>query len=428
MEKQEKRIRELEELVARLEARLTLYENAHTPPSKKSFPEKEDKNVSGRLGRPPGFEGCTRKQPKPDRTVVAFKKECDYCHSTLGEPMGFVTKIIEEIPKPQPITVTEFQLACYSCPHCGKQSVAEDEDCPKEGVFGNRTMAQVSLLKYCGRLPCKLVCKAMERDFGLVFTPSTVLSINERVASALEPEYNRVLKRIRSAPVLNVDETSFRVHGVNYWLWVFATPTDVIIVIRASRSKKVLEEVLGKTFGGVIVCDGWKTYSNFTQKLQRCWAHLLREAKFVARQEASAKPLQDFLKKLYYKLVKGLESNPIFEDRLRLYKSASNALECLVKQKWKGIETKELIELIRNGLKHWLTFVLIPRVEPTNNRAERALREHVVIRKIIGSLRTPKGVHSHEVITSVLHTWRLQSPEKESELRERLAQAIKEAK
>jgi hypothetical protein len=49
----------------------------------------------------------------------------------------------------------------------------------------------------------------------------------------------------------------------------------LLVVIRKSRGKKVLEEILGKEPGGVNGTDGWRAYS--WMKLQRCWAHLLRE-------------------------------------------------------------------------------------------------------------------------------------------------------
>jgi len=51
-----------------------------------------------------------------------------------------------------------------------------------------------------------------------------------------------------------------------------------LIVIRRSRGKKVLREILGESFGGVVVCDGWRSYPNYTSRIQRCSAHLLREA------------------------------------------------------------------------------------------------------------------------------------------------------
>jgi len=43
--------------IAELEARLAMYDNAHTPPSLKRYPDKRKPESSGRLGRPPGYEG-----------------------------------------------------------------------------------------------------------------------------------------------------------------------------------------------------------------------------------------------------------------------------------------------------------------------------------------------------------------------------------
>lgn len=66
-------------------------------------------------------------------------------------------------------------------------------------------------------------------------------------------------------------------------------PTDNII--RKSRGKKVLEETLGKDFEGFLVCDGWKSYPNFTRRIQRDWAHMFREAKCLAEDVREAEPL-----------------------------------------------------------------------------------------------------------------------------------------
>ncbi len=409
----------------KLEARLDIYENAHTPSSKKLFPERKPRDEpSGRLGRPPGYEGSTRATPKPDKQIVVLKEKCDACGTPLSEPAGFSTRVIEEIPEPRPVQVVEYKLGFYVCPHCGKQNVAEHEDCPREGVLGHRALSQVALLKYEGRLPCKLVCTALERDYGLRITPATVLAVNARVANGLQNEYNAILQRVRLAPILYVDETSFRVGGVNYWLWAFTTPTETLAVIRSSRGKKVLREILND-FAGIIVCDGWKTYSNFTNRLQRCWAHLLREAKYVAEFEEEAVPLLAALRKMYAQLVKELSANPSFEKRLWLFRNARQALRYWLSKHWKTMRVRKFVEKIRNGFKHWFTFVLIPGVEPTNNRAERALREHVVIRKIIGTLRNEKGVHAHEVITSVLTSWRQQAATENTDLRERLVDALR---
>ena len=414
---------DLRKLVTKLEARLAVYENANVPSSQKRFPEKREEHSTRKPGRPPGFQGSTRITSKPDKTIIALADQCSECNAPLAEPIGFVTKTIEEIPEPQPVIVTEFQLAHYICTACGGKTTAIHPDCPEQGVFGQRLQAQVALLKYVGRLPCKLVCQALQRDYGLLITPATVLAINSRVANALEQEYALILQRIRLAKVLYVDETSFHVGGVNYWLWIFTTTSETFVVIRQSRSKKVLNEIL-RGFDGVIVCDGWKTYSNFTSNIQRCWAHLLREAEYAAGQVEEAKQLYKALRKLYWKLVNALKSSPPPEKRLRLKRNALKTIERLLAKQWKEWRTLKVAGYLRNGLKHWFTFVVVAGVEPTNNRAERALREHVVIRKIIGTLRSASGVRDHEVITSVLATWRLEAPKAEHELRQKLAQKL----
>ena len=66
---------------------------------------------------------------------------------------------------------------------------------------------------------------------------------------------------------------------------------------------------------------------------------------------------------------------------------------------------KNLIGKIGNGFEDWFTFVIHPDVEPTNNRAERALCEHVVQQNIVGTLRNRKGTSIHERIMTVLTTW-----------------------
>ncbi|MBI4210394.1 MAG: transposase, partial [Candidatus Diapherotrites archaeon] len=54
---------------------------------------------------------------------------------------------------------------------------------------------------------------------------------------------------------------------------------------------------------------------------------------------------------------------------------------------------------------HWFTFILHPEIEPTNNRAERGIRETVVQRKIYGCLRNQIGTRNHDVLTSLIATW-----------------------
>ena len=246
------------------------------------------------------------------------------------------------------------------------------------------------------------------RLHGLNLSPATIFDLTRRAADAVQSQYDAILNRIREASILYVDETSIKVQGEMHWIWTFTTPSETFVVIRKSRGMKVLLEVLTRRFKGIIVCDGWKPYAKFTKRLQRCWAHLLRESKDLAEKIEEALPLHEALKELYESLTKALENVPPPEVRWELWLQAQETLQRLIGIEYASEKMRKLIGKISNGFEFWLTFVIHPGVEPTNNRAERALREHVVLGKILGTLRNGKGTSIHERIMTALATWEQQ--------------------
>jgi transposase len=407
-EQLKREIKLLKEYIKELEARLAKYENAHTPPSlRRGRIYKKERNGGdlGKPGRKIGHEGVTRPQAKPDRQVAVTTDRCPDCGTELGAPIRIESKIIEELPEPQPIVVTEYRIAHYTCPSCHREVAAVDPDCPSEGRFGNNTIAQTTLLKYEDRLPHRKIQNAMGRIFGLNISPATILDLTRRASDAVQSQYDSILNRIRDAPILYVDETSIDVQGKLHWIWTFTTPSETFFVIRKSRGMKVLLEVLTERFKGIIVCDGWKSYPKFTKCLQRCWAHLLRESKDLAGKIEEAVPLHNALKELYEELNSKLENDPPPEVRWDLWNAAQATLQYWIQKEYTSEKVRKLIGKISNGFEYWFTFIVHPGVEPTNNRAERALREHVVLRKIVGTLRNGKGTLIHESIMTVLATW-----------------------
>ena len=75
-------------------------------------------------------------------------------------------------------------------------------------------------------------------------------------------------------------------------------------------------------------------------------------------------------------------------------------MEELVSAFSKFKELKKPLTYIRNGLGHWYTCLLYPGMEPTNNLSEQVIREHVLIEKIIGTFRSPKGAEYYQYIAS----------------------------
>ena len=60
----------------------------------------------------------------------------------------------------------------------------------------------------------------------------------------------------------------------------------MVFHIDPSRSSDVLKAILGEKFAGKISCDFFSAYQKYSKKyqvgLQLCWAHLIREVKYIS--------------------------------------------------------------------------------------------------------------------------------------------------
>ena len=402
----EKLLKRIEEL----EKKLLAYENANTPSSKIRFPPRIINDNKQSPGQKIGHLGITRTKSNPTMTIEVVEENCPHCRARLGKPFKTTSKIIEEIPKPQPIEVTEYKINHYLCPKCKKEIIAK-APIPEKSNFGGNAMAHITLLKFEDRLPLRKVCSTMRRQFNFPISSGTVFEITDKVSEVLSPVYHKIITSLRRSSSVNIDETEIRVGGLNYHLWVFATKHFTLYVIRKSRGKSVIEEVLGKSYKGVIGCDGWTSYASYSTNLQRCWAHLLREAKYLAEEHISAKYLYAGLKGIYEKAI---EKKPPSKNSLLL------ELNQWIDYAESYRELRKFATKISNGIEYWFTFLENKGVEPTNNRAERALRELIVQRKIIGTLRNDKGAKIMERITSCIATWKQQGLNTFSELKAQL--------
>lgn len=402
----ENKIKRLIEMNEMLSRRLAVYENPHTPPSRQLFKRPPSGGEKGTPGQKEGHPGTTRPTPEPTEHKEATMKNCPHCLSSLGKSKGIIHRIITDIPEPQPVKVTDYILHVYDCPKCHEEIVADHPDLPKEGDFGKNILAQTTLMKYQDRLPHRKIQEALNRQFDLEISPGAIFDFTRRTSVSLIGIYNIILDSIRGADIVHVDETGLKVDGKNYWVWVFTTEKETFYVVRKSRATKVLEEVLTRRFRGIVVCDGWKAYPSFIKRLQRCWAHLLRESRALADKVKEAIPLNKALLALFHRLKAFIEGDHTPAERKRAWYQARYELRTILRQRYWFKSTKKFVAKIRNGLDYWFTFLLHPGVEPTNNRAERAIRETVVQRKIFGTLRNEKGTRIFEVLSTVLATWK----------------------
>lgn len=391
---------------AELKARLRAYENAHTPPSlsKKKRPPRES---SGRLGAPKGHPKYDRPEPEPTQTVEHKADTCPHCKHKLKQPHRIERRLIEEIPEPQPVEVTEHLIYHYKCPHCNKE-VTPEHNLPK-GSFGPNLETHVVLLKYADRLPLRKVSESLERQHRVNITNPGILRITNRSSKQLHTEYWKQVLLLRGSKAVYVDETEIKVSRKTYWIWVFVGEQQTIIVIRKSRSKRVLQEILGEHFQGTICCDGWSAYKQYSSNLQRCWAHALRESHELHEKYDNFTTFHNNLKQMYKIIQKTRTKPPPSKKRQSLREKLEQRMKHMIDAMDSHKHFAKFATKLKNGLPYWFTCITNLLVEPTNNIAERALRELIVQRKIMGCLRRPKGAKIMETIHTMLATWKQQN-------------------
>ena len=413
--------------IKELRKRLAVYENPHTPPSARKVKKKREQKglekKKKKRGAPKGHRGATRPTPEPDRYVGVFADRCEKCGSADLMEVDVDSKVVEDlIHHLQQVRAVQFDRSVVRCRDCGHEFTAKHEGCPREGRFGVNLLVYVTMLKFMLRGVLRRICGFARHVNGFDITPKGVHDMLMRVGGACQSEYQRTLERVRAARWKYVDETGFKVNGKKWWLWIFRTTRDVLVVIRPSRSRKVLEEILGARIAGAGVSDGWRAYGAF-QVLQRCWAHLLREVD-AYKDEPGGEELSRLIHRKFKKLRAFLGRDPPMTERKRMKKHWDAEMAKLVEEFAGYEELQKPLTYIRNGLGCWYTCLLYPGMEPTNNLGEQAMREHVIMRKIIGTFRSEKGAENYQYIASLLATWHLQGKDVYKELEELLRREL----
>lgn len=274
---------------------------------------------------------------------------------------------------------------------------------PKRGEFGLYVIL-LAIINYLNVVPFRRISRAL-MHMGVSISSATVHEIVSDTGWNLSSPTDDILRRIRNAYVLNVDETSISFNGKKVWIWIFHNPEtgDTYIVVRPSRGKKVIEEVLGKNWKGWIVCDGWVAYKKYRK--QRCWAHIITAIKHVVDRNPECGEAQEVLDALteIYKI--GCETEGSDEERRAVRALLDERVRKLVSKYADIPELQRFITKLSNARPNLFHFVIDTRIPPTNNAAERGLRVIVVHRKVRGSIRAEDTMTWMGNLFTCISTW-----------------------
>jgi transposase len=419
--------RRLEARVAELERRLKRSSrNSSLPPSQDppSAPPRPRRPGSGReRGGQPGHEGTNRPLlplERVDRVVEHWPQRCRACAHVFSPDERVDAAAVQrhqvcELP-PIAVSVGEHRLHRVCCPECAVETRAElPRELPRS-AFGPRLQAAVVTLAVRNRVSRRDTTELARELFGVELASGSVDAIIHRAGEALAAPHTRLEQSIKSAPVVNIDETGWKTAGGKRTLWGALTARTALFRIAAGRHAFEARTLLGERFAGTVCSDRWRGYDYLDpSQRQLCWAHLLRD--FTAHSEGMAeqKRFGDDGVRIARDLFAAWDSYQGDGDRARLQGQIApleDKLRALLEHAArKSPRTKYHRDFARNLLKRWpalWTFTHTDGVEPTNNHAERGLRGAVIYRKLSLGSQSDRGERTIERLLSASVTCRLQ--------------------
>ena len=413
--RQRERIKELEEANKRLRLEITEYRakffKAKTAPA-----EPMARRLPKKRGAPKGHPGWSRPVPQhADKHVDVTLDQCPECGGRhLKRCQRHEDHYQEDIVLP-PVEVTRFRKYFYYCPDCKNVVCGVGEGELPGSYIGPVAKSAASFMHFQMKVPYRKLRILFHDLFHLSFTPGAAPGFDGQIRRRGAPIYEQMRQRLPAEPVAHLDETGWRKEGFNFWLWCVVVARMVFYHIDRHRGGKVVTELLGQRFGGVIVSDFLASYNRIrARRKQRCLVHLLRLIKkwelYFADDRKRRKYFTQF--KALVKQIITLSAQWAIRRPCRFIDRRAD----LIAQLRRALQTKlnhpRADKFIMKLSAKWLELVTcleVPGVCAHNNIAERMLRDNVILRKITFGNRSDNGVENHQVLMSIIQTARLQN-------------------
>lgn len=372
---------------------------------------KSKRHIGGQPGHEPHFRNLFTPEQLDEAVVFVPSTRTCPCGGTLVAcPVSDQVRQQIEL-RENPLFRREYRARAYRCSSCGAFRREKLPRCVgREGFVGDRLSAALAFLNAKARASHSALAAFMRDVCGEPVSRGQIAKTFRRVSHSLEAPYAEALKRLRDEPFLNIDETGHRERGKRFWTWVFRAGDFAVFRIDKTRGSGVLQSVLGSGYKGTIGCDYFSAYHKYLQdsgaSAQFCMAHLIRDIRFLKEHPDPETRRYAFrsLKaaKQLFRTHHRLRENPE-HDRRELIKAGERLRRTLVSAPPQP-KAQNIARRFRDNGNAYLRFINNPKIEPTNNRAEQAIRQVVIDRVASQGTRGAKGRAYKERMWTVIST------------------------
>lgn len=368
------------------------------------------------------------------------EKICEKCGSEMTFMRYEIRKELKIVPAK--ISVVEHKKAVYVCKNCDKNGIEANFKTAK-GVPAliEKSLASPSMLSYImnQKFTNAMPLYRQEQEYkrmGVNLTRQTMANWMIKGANLLKPIYEEMRKELVSRSFIHADETPLEVlnepgkePGAKSYMWVYKTGRYegnpiVLYDYEVGRSGEFAKKFLSG-FSGYLHCDGWTGYDKVENaKRCGCWAHLRRyflNALDVQEDKTDYSTIagQGLLMIQEIFALEKIDPKNSGEKRKYTLEETAEIREKnsadKVKEFFKFCEenqgrtlpksmTGRAITYALNQRKTLEVFLENPKIELTNNSAERAIKPFVIGRKNWLFCNTPDGARASATIYSVIET------------------------
>jgi transposase len=389
------------------------------------FSKGEPKENPKKPGQKEGHKAMHRAVPqKIDRVREARLPVFCECGGTIVKD-DQKPQYQSDIQMPVPVIVTQFNVEIGHCPDCKKRHQGRHAEQTSDALgaanvqIGSNMIGMAAALKHQHGMSYGAIAGFTSglTNGVLGVCRSMLVRAETRAAKRLEPTYQQLMLRLRTGRVTYVDETGWKVGGKPAWLWVFTNDEFTVYAIDPTRAHEVVERVLGKNYAGILKTDGFAAYDSedlSAIKKSKCLGHLIRRGVDVAALKSgkAAEFGQQVVKLLQAAIRLKQRQRDMTEHGYRVARGRLEAgLNLLLARSRRHETDEDNARFARLLIKHrdaLFNFLDVPECEATNNKAERAIRPSVIIRKTNGCNRTVTGTNTHQVLASILQTCKQQ--------------------
>lgn len=393
------------------------------------FAKGEKKANPKKPGRKAG-QGTFKRRSPPDPEAITHtvavplaSDRCPFCNSAnLSDVRGddaYCTDL-PAAPKPE---VIHYRIEVRTCLDCGRTVRGQHPEVAPTQVgatahrLGDGIMARAHVLHYGLGIPMRKVPAVLHELCGVTVTQSALMQdAIRRSQGEIGQEYDRLRAGVAASKRVFTDDTGWRIDGEPAQMMAFETDEASVYQIRRQHRNEEVRELVPSDYGGILHTDRGRSYDANELEMvaqQKCCFHILRSIdKVLEHKQGSARAFGETLKGLIHDAIHlwhryHQEDVAAYPAEAKRLKEAFD--EHLKPRVLDDPDNQRLLDQLawHHVGGNLLRFLENPALaEPTNNRAERALRPAVIARKVSHCSKNEAGAHAYASFKTVLETIR----------------------